>query len=421
VNLVDDRVRRQWRALRRALRATALALAVLLGGLAGALYATSSLYDLPAAAPFAGPAWYNPYAALDSAPARWLQANFHAHSTAWGGATEGDQSPAAVVGAYRALGYDVIALSNYHALPPLADSSVFPVYEHGWNVRKSHRLVIGAREVLWRDYPFGQHVQHQQDLIDRARAGGAVVAIAHPAMRDGHPVAAFGALAGYDALEVLNHFLPPAEAHWDMALSSGRAAWILANDDTHDIRLSGETGVHWTLVHAASPSVAAVTAAIRAGRTIGVRGRAGRTALAFAGLVMHGDTLELRVRGPVDSVRVVGQGGAVRLAVPGAALPRRGDTLVVRAVARPEDGYLRAVVVGAEASARAGVPSALFLNPVVRWDGRTRGVAAATLSVPRTTSFRLSVAGLLTVVAAPHVARLGSARARRRRTTVPAT
>ena len=320
--------------------------------LAGGLYAGTALHDLPPAAPFAGDRWYNPYGELAPAPARWLQANFHAHSRAWGGVTEGDQSPDAVVGAYRALGYDVIALSNYHALPSADDTAVFPVYEHGWNIAKAHRLVIGAREVSWRDYPLGQHVQHQQDLLTRLRTDGAVVAIAHPAMRNGHPVSAFRELAGYDALEVLNHFLPPAEAHWDAALTSGRAAWILANDDTHDIRGLGETGVHWTLVHAASSSVPHVTDAIRTGRTIGVRGRAGRTALQFLDLDMRGDTMELRVRGPIDSVRVLGQAGAARLAAAADTLPWRGDTLVVRVVAAPDDGYLRAVIIGSEPSAR---------------------------------------------------------------------
>jgi hypothetical protein len=382
--------------------------------LAGALYGSSALYDLPPAAPFSGSRWYNPYGALQAAPARWLQANFHAHSHAWGGVTEGDQSPAAVVRAYRAMGYDVIALSNYHTLPTRADSTVFPVYEHGWNVAKSHRLVIGARDVSWRDYPLGQHVQHQQDLLTRLRADGAVVAIAHPAMRNGHPVSVFRELAGYDALEVLNHFLPPAEAHWDAALSSGRAVWILANDDTHDIRGTGETGVHWTLVHAPSAAVSDVTNAIRAGRTIGVRGRAGRTALQFIDLQMHGDTMALRVRGSVDSVRVTGQSGAVRLSAAADSLSWRGDTLHVRVVAEPEDGFLRAVIIGAEPSARDGVPSGLYLNPVVRWDGRSLGVTQAPVSVQRTASFRIAVVGLLTIIVAPHVARLGNARARRR-------
>lgn len=397
------------------LRAVVTAAGGLLLLLVAGLYATPALYDLPAATPFRGDRWYNPYAALPQAPSRWLQGNFHAHSRAWGGVTEGDQTPADVVRAYRQLGYDLVALSNYHALPSPDDPGVFPVYEHGWNVTKSHRLVIGAREIVWRDYPLGHHVQHQQDLIERLRADGAVVAIAHPAVRNGHPVDAFRQLTGYEALEVLNHFLPPAEPHWDAALSSGRAAWILANDDSHDVRGIGETGVHWTLVHAASPSVDAVTDAIRAGRTIGVRGRQGRTALRFVSLTMHGDTMELRVLGPVDSVRVVGQSGRIRFAARTDALPRQGDTLVVRTVARVDDGYLRAVVIGAEESARPGAPSALFLNPVVRWDGRELGVTTASLSMRRTVSFRIAVAGLLTVVAAPHVARLGASRDRRRR------
>ena len=390
----------------------------IIGSGVGSLYASTVLYDVPPAAPFEGDQWYNPYDVRDDRSTRWLKANFHAHSHAWRGLTEGDQSADDVVSAYRRMGYDVIALSNYHTLPPASDTSVFPVYEHGWNISKSHRLLIGAQSVRWRDYPVGQHMLHQQELIEQLRADGAVVAIAHPAMRNGHALASFESLSGYDALEVLNHFLPPAESQWDRALSSGRAVWLLANDDTHDIRGIGETGVHWTLVRAPSAGVADITSAIRAGRTIGVRGHSGHTELEFLSLRMRGDTMELDVRGPIDSVRLVGQAGAVRFAADADTLETRGDTIRVRAVADPRDGYLRAVIIGREPSARAGAPQALYLNPVVRYDGRTLGVSGAVISVQRTAAFRLSVIGLLTAIVAPHVARLGNARARRRQVPV---
>lgn len=365
------------------------------------LYASAPWYNLAPAYPFQGALWYNPYDSLGANPERWLQANFHAHSRAWGGATNGRQEPQAVVGAYQRLGYDVIGLSNYHEIPnDEKANAAFPVFEHGWNVQKSHRLALGARRVVWRDYPLGQVMQHKQDIITRLRDAGALVVIAHPAMRNGHSIKDFTRLTGYDALEVLNHFLPPAEAQWDAALSSARPVWVMANDDSHDITETGETGVHWTLVHAPSSRTSDITDAIRRGRTIGVRGRGGRTSLHFYGQRMYGDTLEVRVGGAVRRVSFTGQGGAVRREVTTHALVRHGDTLIARAVAQPDDGYLRAVVVGEQPDANHALGSALFLNPVVRWDGRTLGASQATVHAGYTALMRIVLTMMALFIAA---------------------
>jgi hypothetical protein len=55
---------------------------------------------------------------------------------------------------------------------------------------------------------------------------------AHPALLGGHSTADLRQLSGYDGLEVLNHRVPPATTQWDAALSSGRAVWAMANDDS---------------------------------------------------------------------------------------------------------------------------------------------------------------------------------------------
>jgi hypothetical protein len=79
-------------------------------------------------------------------------------------------------------------------------AGTFPEYEQGWNVQKAHRPAIGGD--------------------------------AHPALLGGHSTADLRQLSGYDGLEVLNHRVPPATTQWDAALSSGRAVWAMANDDS---------------------------------------------------------------------------------------------------------------------------------------------------------------------------------------------
>ncbi len=343
------------------------------------LYATAPLYLFAESRPFAGARWYNPYGEL-SAPGRWQKASFHAHTMAWGGATNGTQTAEQVASAYQSMHYDIVGLSNYHSMSAAARTGTFPVYEQGWNVQKAHRLAIGGDAIVWRDYPLGQTVHQKQDIINRIALTGAVVVLAHPALLGGHSTADLRQLSGYDALEVLNHFVPPATTQWDAALSSGRAVWAMANDDSHDVRHAGETGVSWTLLHAPSSRPDDVRAAIRAGRLIGVRGAGGQAQLAFVSQRMVGDTLEVRVRGPVGGVAFTAQDGLPRTAVVTVA---HGVT-TARAVARPTDGYVRATVSGTGAADG----ELLLLNPVIRWDGQLLGAGSATVNAPRTVALR---------------------------------
>jgi len=376
----------RWGQLIGAQCAAAL-LALLL--LVSVLYATSNLFVFAGPRAFSGPQWYNPYDVLVG-EGKWQKANFHAHSIAWRGLTNGAQSPHEVASAYDDLRYDVIGVSNYHSLAAGEATGTFPVYEHGWNVQKAHRLVIGSQEVVWRDYPLGQTVHQQQDIIDRLRRSGAVVALAHPAIRNGHSPNDLRRLSGYDALEVLNHFVTPAYAHWDAALSAGRAVWVLASDDSHDIHGTGETGVNWTLFHAASSGTTEVLSAIRAGHTIGVQGFGGVARLGFLSQRMRGDTLEVRVRGHVGRLRVTGQGGQPREVQ---VMDSAGVT-IGRAVARAEDGYLRATIEGHPSAERPGRPELMLLNPVIRWDGQRLGVPPAAIDRFRTAMLRLAACAM---------------------------
>ncbi len=363
------------------------------------LYATAPLYLFAESRPFAGGRWYNPYGDLN-ATGRWQKASLHAHSVAWGGLTNGGQTAEQVAGAYTRMRYDIVGLSDYHSMSAAERTGTFPVYEQGWNVQKSHRLAIGGDAVVWRDYPLGQTVHHKQDIINRLGLTGAVVVLAHPTIREGHSVADLRQLSGYDALEVLNHFVSPATTEWDAALSSGRAVWVMASDDSHNIHDAGETGVHWTLVYTRSRETHAVRSAIRAGRTIGVRGVGGQTQLSFVSQHVFGDTLEVRARGPIAHIEVTGQDGATRTTQVTDSL----GVTIARAVARPDDGYLRATVIGTG----SGTPQLLLLNPVVRWDGVILGAATARVDVPRTAVLRWMACSL-------YAAAFMSMQARRRR------
>ena len=195
----------------------------------GWFYAMCPVYSFDEPKPFTGSSFYNPYQSINGDA--WKKCVFHLHTKSWFGLTNGENSLEEMIKAYRQLNYDVIAVSDYMKINP----QFIPVYEHGYNVKKTHQLVLGAHRVVWSDYFFPQNLHQKQHIIDRLKKHSQLVAINHPAMRSGYRTDDFKYLSGYDLLEVQNgtHL---SEAAWDAALSSGHAVWLIANDDAHSVR-----------------------------------------------------------------------------------------------------------------------------------------------------------------------------------------
>ena len=125
------------------------------------------VYRFPPAQPFAGTALFNPYAHLAGT---WQKANLHAHGRAWGGVTNGKQTDDEVVQAYTQRGYAVAGVSNYASIAAFNGIATIPLYEHGYNIPKAHQLAIGARRVVWLDFPFWQTLDQKQFILDRVGA-----------------------------------------------------------------------------------------------------------------------------------------------------------------------------------------------------------------------------------------------------------
>jgi hypothetical protein len=80
------------------------------------------------------------------------------------------------------------------------------VYEHGYNVLKSHCLAISPDHVSFFDFPLMQGASQQQCVIEHLRALHAVVALAHPAFGGGRSAADMKDLVGYHYTEVLSAY-----------------------------------------------------------------------------------------------------------------------------------------------------------------------------------------------------------------------
>ena len=345
-----------------------------------ALYLWCPVHRFPEARPFHGEHWYNPYGGVTSATP-WQKVNFHAHSQAWGGLTNGHGSADDLLQRYRALGYDVAPVSNYQEISRAtgANNAALTVYEHGFNVRKAHFLAISPRAVDWLDYPLFQSRDEEQHRIDRLRATSALVIMAHPRLRHAFGPPELRALTGYAAMEIGSNAAASQDA-WDLALDAGRPVWGVANDDTHDVFAPNEIGYYWTMFASPTIDAASLTSALRRGSVYAVFGHEGRADVALESVALIGDTLTIELRGGPAAITLIGPGGKPIAQVTGARSARwilPCEATWVRVVAR--------------------TPSTqLFLEPFIRSeDGRMPVVAARGAEVPTTLRRLLAIVLLL--------------------------
>lgn len=255
--------------------------------------------------------WFNPYT---TAVGQWYKANLHLHSHAWFGTTDGrTNSLGAIDSAYRALGYGALTLSNYQRIDSLGFGwHHIPCYEHGYNIQKTHQLVVGARSVIWLDCILPQTLFVKQWILDILRPTAEVLIAAHPAFgRPSYTPNDMALLGGYDCIEIFNHYRTSL-VHWDSALTNGIVVWGVGNDDCHDVSSEGETGVCLTLV--ALPELwkaPNLYHAYRNGHTIAVRTRKALLPVGVPKQLLSNDTLVILLEAAADSVRFISNGRVV--------------------------------------------------------------------------------------------------------------
>lgn len=330
-------------------------------------YAWAPIYDFPPPSPFTGPQIWNPYAASHG---DWKRANFHAHGRAWLGLTSGVQPSSEVVRRYHQLGYDVAGVSDYQHIAAFNGVNTPPVYEHGFNIGKSHQLAIGAHAVEWFDLLLWQSHSNQQYIIDRVHAKADLLALNHPNTRDAYDEQAAGTLTGFDLIEVANGPFTD-ESAWDAALSSGRPVWSVGNDDTHDLDDTRRTAAAWTMIDAPSANIRDIVEGLRGGRSYtvlrtGAIGSANETTLSSLAVADH--TMTVTLAGAPSTLTFIGVNGEVKHV-------QRDSTSASYALT-DDDPYVRVVVTTPQAM--------LFLNPVIRWDGRRIPRPQATVNTAAT-------------------------------------
>jgi hypothetical protein len=334
-------------------------------------YVWGPIYRFPEARRFTGSHFLNPYAHLTGT---WQRTNLHAHGRAWVGLTNGQQSDEEVVQRYRDLGYNVAGVSDYQRIAAQHGIATMPIYEHGYNINKRHQLAIGAHAVQWFDFPLWQSLSHEQYVIDRVKAKTDLVALAHPATRDAYTTDDLQQLTTYDLIEVVNGPFA-VEDTWDAALSTGHPVWAVANDDTHDLTDSRRTAAAWNMIDSSTTTTSDVVNALRDGRSYAVL-RTGTlesaNLTALNSVDVSDNTLTVTIVGAESTFTFVGQDGAIRKTVKNAV----SASYTIGAA----DTYVRTVITSPQ--------TVLYVNPIIRYDGKNLPKPAATVDLASTWALR---------------------------------
>jgi hypothetical protein len=342
----------------------------------GLFYFTTTIYDFPITKAFSGKYWYNPYETCGEST---VKANFHAHAVAWGKLTYGHNSDQQIFEGYQKKGYDIIGISNYHSISDYAKNKndlYIPVYEHGWNLMKAHNLAINAKKVIYQDFPLFQTTSHQQKNIERLKSNGDIVAIAHPNLM-GRSLADMRSLVNYDFMELLNHYRV-SNVEYDEALRHGRLSWIISNDDTHDVR--DETAFKiWNVIFTQHKNVDTILSNMKKGMHYGVKSKYGKCTNALKSCKLRNDSLFISFTNTVEHFDV--HGGEEGL------IDYQYNKKDFVYVFKPDDDFIRIVAKNLESEE-------LFLNPIVRWDGKNMPYArnmSPSTNYPKTTIVRVTI------------------------------
>lgn len=207
-------------------KCTATIVAVVLLAIVGT--SVTAIYDFTPIKPFSGNDIFNPYRELDTTR-RWQRASFHNHSRVEGIFNECEYEPTAVRERLEQFGTDIVTISNHNEI----SEEDAPLYEHGYNLLKFHKLVFGAKSVVRFDHLLPVLLSQRQMQIDLLSATSDIVQFNHPLRTPFTTTRQMQYLEGYRLME-LDSGRSTENSYWDIALSSGHYSFGVANDDLHD-------------------------------------------------------------------------------------------------------------------------------------------------------------------------------------------
>jgi hypothetical protein len=299
---------------------------------------------------------------------QWKKYNFQVQSKAWLGITDGRKNSNELIDSiYNALGFDHVATSDYQKINYYGKEKVsfIPTYEHGYNIFKTHQVCIDAKKVLWTDLILWQTRSMKQWVIDQLKEDCSIVSLAHPLLRHGYSIEDMRYLTNYDMMEVLNNARLSYD-HWDAALSTGNLAWMMGNDDAHDVLNSNHVGRKFTMINAPNMKKVTIIHSLKTGNAYGVdffpkmdvpmdeRIELSKNIPYITKVNLKGDTIEVAASQIARTITFIGQEGKL--------LESFTNAKSAKYVVKENDTYVRTVF---------NYPdnTSLCLNPIIRYSG----------------------------------------------------
>ena len=340
---------------------------------------------------FAGDSIYNPYAS--ALPGDWIKCNFHAHVHCWGGVTNGCGTASYANHIYNGLHYGVHAISNYQSIDTSSNRlpGYITSYEHGYNMRKNHQLVLGADKICWRDYLLPQTINNKQDILNHLSVDtNSLVIINHPLVRNAYSSNDFKYLTNYNCMEVLSPSCI-STCLWDAALSNGKPVFIVGNDDVHNIYDSNKVGRICTWINVTALNKTNILNALRTGNSYGMiigkevvleeRRTKNINLPALQSLIMNGNTMTVKLSQPAKDIVISGKYGKILYEVH--ATDSAVYTLGIH------EPYAREVAIYNDGTQ-------LFLNPIFRQNAQELAQAPVSMNGNKTLFYR--VIGIIVLV-----------------------
>lgn len=315
-------------------------------------YLASPFYTFEQPKQFAGEYMYNPYAGISLKNQKDFSFHLSAHHMADvllnGRLRINLKYNDSIVYAPKSMD-----ISNFQFLHQFADSrgDLLNIYRHGYGITKDQQLCIGARKVVWTEYPVIQNLRHKQDIIEKLHRTSRLIALSDPYISYSENELKY--LSGYHLIELTNTE-DEALNSWDLALSNGHRIYLmLTNLEFRGLKLY-EQMLHFNHVLAKSDSLDAVVQALDEGTFYSVafpESLKNTLSVRLKIAVVERDTFFVEVEPFATSFRFIGQDGK--------QLQKSDSTIKAAYPIRKEDTYIRTEITFDDGTI-------MFLNPISR-------------------------------------------------------
>jgi hypothetical protein len=341
-------------------KCTATIVAVVLLAIVGT--SVTAIYDFAPIKPFAGNDIFNPYRNLDTSK-RWQRASFHNHCRVEGILNECEYSADTVRERLERFGTNIVTISNHNEI----SEGDAPLYEHGYNLLKFHKLVFGAERVIRFDHLLPIFLSQRQMQMDLLLATGDIVQFNHPLRTPLTTLRQMQYLEGYRLME-LDSGRSTENGYWDEALSSGHYSFGVANDDLHDPDNTRKIARRCNFIQTKSSDYKDIIEALNSGCYYSMRlpdygdgdwaikVERNKSLPAIKNIGVEGTTLFIRLSEAADSIVITSDRGRRQIVAI--------DADTARYDLRAEDSYARFTAYFPEGEV-------IYTNPFARYDATT--------------------------------------------------